>query len=67
MSLRLSDSMLYVIKSSWFTRGKLFSQHDGRVGISGFSESVINGRHPGLVSGSISKLRFIFNQCLIIL
>ena len=43
----------HVIKSSWFTRGKLFTQHDGRVGISGVSENIINGRHPGLVSGSL--------------
>jgi hypothetical protein len=28
-------------------------QHDGRVGIIGFTESVINGRHPELVSGSL--------------
>ena len=28
-------------------------QHDGRVGISGFSENIINNRHPGLVSGSL--------------
>tara|TARA_R110001592_G_scaffold316102_3_gene592316 strand:+ start:2366 stop:2536 length:171 start_codon:yes stop_codon:yes gene_type:complete len=28
-------------------------QHDGRVGISGVSENIINGRHPGLVSGSL--------------
>ena len=27
-------------------------QHDGRVGISGFSENIINCRHPGLVSKS---------------
>jgi hypothetical protein len=28
-------------------------QHDGRVGIIEFTESVINGRHPELVSGSL--------------
>ena len=28
-------------------------QHDGRVGISGFNENIINNRHPGLVSGSL--------------
>ncbi len=28
-------------------------QHDGRVGISGFSENIINNRHSGLLSGSL--------------
>ena len=36
-----------------FTRGKLFTQHDGRVGISGVNENIINNCHPGLVSGSL--------------
>ena len=39
-----------------FTRGKLFSQHDVRVGCIGLSENLINNRHPGLVSGSFSIL-----------
>jgi hypothetical protein len=32
-------------------------QHDGRVGCFGITESVINGRHPELVSGSLLILR----------
>tara|TARA_R110000868_G_scaffold142927_1_gene360545 strand:- start:229 stop:507 length:279 start_codon:yes stop_codon:yes gene_type:complete len=48
-----SFSWVTFIKSSWFYNLKLYSQHEGRVGIIGFSESVINCRHPGLVSGSL--------------
>ncbi len=38
-----------------FLIGKMLKQvqHDGRVGITRCTDSVINGRHPELVSGSV--------------